>query len=240
METVDGDLVQVVRQSAELVGGRASDGGNYTAPLPWWTAPEAPRAELRIDGLVAARPDRFRFEATYDAPMYQDYFWVAMLDPVELADGYSRGADAILPGTEIESVTEVDHAGRLAWEAILRPTSAYQPRCTCCALLRSREVDLAEAESGAGDNVILDAYPDAYRVRLDVGTGVCVLTEPIGPTTVAGHELRIEAVDEPMADDLFRSPPPSTPSPGPTPRPGLAPSADGGWWAPAPESDPSP
>lgn len=59
-------------------------------------------------------------------------------------------------------------------------------------LLRSREVDVAEAESGAGDKVVLDEYPEAYRVRLDVGTGMCVLTEPIGGSTLgSGHQLRI-------------------------------------------------
>jgi hypothetical protein len=41
-------------------------------------------------------------------------------------------------------------------------------------------------------------------VRLDVETGVCVLTEEIGgPTPGKGHDLRIEAVDEPMDDGLF-------------------------------------
>ena len=160
---------------------------------------------------------------SYDAPMYRDYFWVAMLDPVELADGHSPDADASLPGTEIDAAVEVEHAGRRAWEAIVRPTPAYQPRCTCCSLLRSREIDLAEAASGAGDKVVLAEYPQAYRVRLDVGTGVCVLTEPIGGSMPgSGHELRIEAVDEPMADDLFRSPPPG-PAPGPASQPGPSP-----------------
>ena len=46
-------------------------------------------------------------------------------------------------------------------------------------------------------------------MRLDVGTGVCVLTEEVGGLTPgAGHDLRIEAVDEPMDDDLFVEPPP--------------------------------
>lgn len=239
VETLNGDLLQVVRESPPQVGVLTSSGRSYTATLPWWTAPEVPRPVLRADGLVAARPDRFAAEASYDAPMYRDYFWVAMLDPVELADGHSPDADAVLPGTEIDSVVEVEHAGRPAWEAIVRPTPAYEPRCTCCSLLRSREVDLAEAESGAGDKIILTEYPECYRVRLDVGTGVCVLTEPIGTDSVAGHDVRIEAVDEPMADELFRSPL-SRPSPGPTPQPGIAPSPDGGWWSPAPEGDTSP
>ncbi|HET7407174.1 MAG TPA: hypothetical protein VFJ21_08610 [Mycobacteriales bacterium] len=231
METLDGALVQVVHESPQQVGVLTSDGDRHTATLPWWTTPDAPQPLLRADGLVSARPDRFPSETSYDAPMYRDYFWVAMLDPVELADGHSPDADASLPGTEIDSVAEVQHAGRPAWEAIMRPTPAYEPRCTCCSLLCSREVDVAEAESGAGDKVVLDEYPEACRVRLDVGTGVCVLTEPIGGSTPgSGHELRIEAVDEPMDDDRFRSLPPSGPAPGPSPQPGLSPrSVDSRW-----------
>jgi hypothetical protein len=229
VETVDGALVQVVHGSPQRVGLITSDGDRHTATLPWWTAPDAPRPLVRADGLVTTRPHRFTSETSYDAPMYRDYFWVAMLDPVELADGHSPDADASLPGTEIDAVAQVEHAGRPAWEAIVRPTPAYEPRCTCCSLLRSREVDVAEAESGAGDKVVLDEYPEAYRVRLDVGTGVCVLTEPIGGSTPgSGHQLRIEAVDEPMGDDLFRCPARSDPEPGPSPQPGLAPSPSTG------------
>jgi hypothetical protein len=159
--------------------------------------------------------------------MYRDYFWVAMLDPVELADGQSPDAPgAVLPGTEIDTVAPVEHAGRPAWEAIMRPAPAYDPRCPCCSLLRSREVDLAEAESGAGPTIVLDEYPHSYRVRLDLATGVCVLTEPLGGTARGrGHELRIEAVDESMHDELFapEAPAPTALRAGWSPVPGLAP-----------------
>jgi len=47
------------------------------------------------------------------------------------------------------------------------------------------------------------SWPDAYRVRLDLGTGACVLTEEIGGLPGKRHDLRIEAVDEAMTDDLF-------------------------------------
>ena len=66
-------------------------------------------------------------------------------------------------------------------------------------------VDLAEYED-LPEN-LLETYPDAFRVRLDVQTGVCVLTAEIGglrPGT--GHDVRIEAVDEPMDDALFTAP----------------------------------
>ncbi len=40
------------------------------------------------------------------------------------------------------------------------------------------------------------------RVRLDVQTGVCVLADD--PEALGtGHDLRIDAVDEPMGDALF-------------------------------------
>jgi hypothetical protein len=100
-------------------------------------------------------------------------------------------------------VVPVDHGGRPAWEAVVRTTPHYEPRCGCCSLLRDRRID--ELEWG-GENQLAE-YPDAYRVRLDVGTGVCVLTEAIGGSNPgAGHDLRIEAVDDPMADELFVEP----------------------------------
>jgi hypothetical protein len=55
------------------------------------------------------------------------------------------------------------------------PTADYEPRCGCCPLLRSRRIDGLEWGS----------VPDgAYA----------------GDT----HDLRIEAVDEPTPDALFR------------------------------------
>jgi hypothetical protein len=193
VESPDGALLQVVREPGDR---------------------SVPAARLRPDGLVAARPREGRHEG-YDAPMFQNYFWVALLDPVELA-----------AGLEVGPVRAVEHAGRPAWEAVVRTTPAYEPRCGCCSLLRAREVDLDEY--GPDPGRLLDAYPEAYRVRLDVGTGVCVRTEAVGGAVDgSGHELRIEAVDEPMDDELFpEPPPPETPegwAPYVPPRPGLAP-----------------
>ena len=46
-------------------------------------------------------------------------------------------------------------------------------------------------------------HPSAELVRLDVGTGVCGWIEALDGTWAGdGHDLRVEAVDEPMADDL--------------------------------------
>jgi hypothetical protein len=195
--TADGELLQIEGGQRESGVVPTADGGRLRV-LPWPGEDDAPRPLVRADGLVAERPDG----VGYDPPFFQDYFWVAVLDPVELADGLDPGTGARGPGTAVASVTEVEHAGRPAWEAVLRPTPAYRPRCACCALLWSRESDLIEH----GPEGLRDDYPEAYRVRLDVGTGVCVLTEELGAADGgSGHVLRIEAVDEPMPEALFRA-----------------------------------
>ncbi|MBB3086003.1 hypothetical protein [Geodermatophilus sabuli] len=195
VETLDGHLLQVVRESPQRVGVLTS-GGGYDRRLPW--PEDVPAPLLRPDGLVAERPDGL----SYDAPMYQDYAWVAVLDPVELADGRDpETGERAGPGLTIETVTEIEHGGRPAWEAVVRPTPLYEPRCGCCSLVRSRLVDRYEW----GEASFADAeYPTEYLVRLDVQTGVCVWTEALDGTWVGtGHVLRIEAVDEPMDDALF-------------------------------------
>jgi len=199
VESADGKLLQVVREPPQQIGVLTS-GGGYAVGRPWPLPAEAP--VLRSDGLVAERPAGL----SYDAPMFKDYRWVAMLDPVELADGRDKESGAPDgPALAVDDLGEVEHAGRPAWEAVVRTTAAYEPRCGCCPLLRCREIDLLEFADYP--ELVLPVYPVAYRVRLDVGTGVCVFTEEIGGLTPgAGHDLRIEAVDEPMPDDLFVPP----------------------------------
>jgi hypothetical protein len=164
----------------------------------WLRRPDLLRVET-LDGallqVVRERPNRRPDGLAFDAPMFQDYHWVAMLDPVELSDGLV-----------VDSVAEVEHGGRRAWEAVVATTTGYEPRCGCCPLLRSLEVDVREY--GPRSEHVLDVYPDAYRVRVDLGTAVCVLTEELGGglTPGVGHDLQIEAVDEPMDDALFRQP----------------------------------
>jgi hypothetical protein len=205
VETLGGELLQVVREERQQIGVLGRPVGR-TVELPWVGEQGAPSPEVRPDGLVARRPSSWALDV--DDPMYQDYFWVAMLDPVELADGGFRAPDPAVPALDVDTVAEVDHGGRPAWEAVVRPTEDYEPRCACenCALLRSRYVDVREVDGG-GHNEVLDEYPTAFRVRLDAQTGVCVLTSAIGGVAPGvTHELRIEAVDEPMADDLFVEP----------------------------------
>lgn len=168
----------------------------------WLRRPDRLRVEDlegRLLRVVHERPGPGR----PDAPMFENYTWVAMLDPVELADGVDPGSGAAAAGARTSGVVEVAHAGRPAWEAVLAPTAAYQPRCSCCSLLRSREVD-ERLLSGGGPGALLGAYPTATRVRLDVATGVCVLVEDLDGTSPGVRlEVGIEAVDEPMPDDLF-------------------------------------
>jgi hypothetical protein len=174
VETLDGGLLQVVREAGPDVAELTLTGG---------------RRVQRSDGLVDRRPGN---RWSYDAPMYQNYRWVAMLDPVELS-----------AGVVVDSVVAVEHRGRPAWEAVVRTAPDYEPRCGCCPLLRSLEVDIREY--GPRSEHVLDEYPDAYRVRLDVGTGVCVFSAAIGgPEPGELHTVVIEAVDEPMDDALFR------------------------------------
>lgn len=190
VETLGGDLLQVVVEGGARVAGLGA-GGGATVTHPWPADGTAP--VRRSDGLVAVRPA----DLPYDAPMFQSYDWVAMLDPVELADGRDpQTGEPAGPGLEIGAVTEVRHGGRPAWEALARTTPHYEPRCGCCPLLRSPDVDRREYGALRGP------YPDGHRVRLDVQTGVCVLADD--PQALGtGHDLRIEAVDEPMGDALF-------------------------------------
>lgn len=199
VEGPGGALVRVVREPPQRVSVLTLGGGTPVVE-PWPQAAPGPR--LRADGLVAERP----FGLSYDAPFYENYFWIAMLDPVELADGRDPDSgEPDGPALLVDELAEVDHGGRPAWEAVVRPTPEYDPRCGCCPLLRTREVDLLEFADHPEH--LRSAYPDAYRVRLDVGTGICVQTAEIGGLDPGmRHDIRIEAVDEPMDDDLFVPP----------------------------------
>ena len=138
-----------------------------------------------------------------DSVMIGNYYDLAFLDPVELTDG---GDD--VPGATIEDLHVVDHRGRQAWEAVLRPTADYDPLCPCCSLLLSEQLEDAGLDLREDEPDFV--YPDAHRVRIDVGTGVCVYNEQLGGTrNGSGHDLAIEAVDEPMGDQLFPQHPPS-------------------------------
>lgn len=163
----DGTLLFAGRQGS--LGSTAtltSDGGRADVPT-------TPAPELDDDGLV--RAVRRPWADGPELPMWRSYRFVAMLDPYEL----SQGVDVL-------ELRPVEHGGRPAWEALLLPTSGYDPRCACCPLLRTRHTDLAEGLTP------LPAYADAHRVRLDVGTGVCVSAVEVGgPADGQGHDITV-------------------------------------------------
>ena len=210
VETLAGDLVQAGMESppqarAPLVSTVAVRAGADVPLLP--EPPATPEPVLRGDGLRRARR-AWQDLCDHDAPMFQNYYWVALLDPAELADG--RGEDdAPAPGTAVEDVRAVDHHGRPAWQAVVRPTAAYDPRCSCCEMLPNPVLHARERGSGgiAPEHPEGYAYAEAFRVRLDTGTGICVRLEQLGGTEAGRrHELAVEAVDEAMPEQLFASP----------------------------------
>lgn len=166
------DGVQGIGPVVATLTSEGGDGGRV---------PDRPEPVFDDDGLV--RSARRVWTEPDGAPMWQDYRWVAMLDPAELVDG-TDGA----PGTELLALQAVEHGGRAAWEAVLRPTAQYEPRCSCCPLLWSEVSD-------AYEDRVQGPYADAHRVRLDVQTGICVLTAEVGgPRDGEGHDLRLERV----------------------------------------------
>ena len=172
--------------------------GTLTLPYAW----ELP-VEVDADGLVVARPG----EPVADDPMWQDYQFVAMLDPVELADGTprdrhpDRDPDAARPAAlDLHRVDATTRLGRETWWAEASPREDYDPRCSCCPLLFGRVSE--DAEAAAGGRTLRDerpglAYATAYLVGLDVETGVCVHVEHLdGDHAGRGFSLHVLGVDE--------------------------------------------
>lgn len=148
-----------------------------TVPLD----PAAPAPVRRPDGLVEERPSGVT--VAYDDPMYENYLWVAMLDPVELSGG-----------VDVLSVEQVEREGRDTLAATIRPTTAYDPRCTCCALLFG-EVAAGLLRAEGGPEPEDRDFADAFAVALDVETGICVkLRELGGDDDGAGFDVSIAAV----------------------------------------------
>ena len=161
---------------------------------------------FRPDGLVASRPQGWHVE--HGDPMWRDYRWTAMLDPVELADGAWTESEheARLPeqpeaerplGVEITEVEEVEHRGRRTWRAVCSPVlHRYEPRCGCCPLLDSVASRLAEY--GPEDPTLASPraeLPTSYLVSLDVRTGIVVNITPLDGDAGSGLVNVIHAVD---------------------------------------------
>lgn len=165
---------------------------------------------FRPDGLVATRPQGWHYD--HGDPMWRDYQWTAMLDPLELADGEWTDSEyaAGLPedpsvarpvGVEISDVEEVEHRGRRTWRATCSPVlHRYDPRCGCCPLLDSVASRLAEY--GPEDPTVATPrweLPTSYLVSLDVQTGIVVDITALDGDDASGLANEIHAVDEPLA-----------------------------------------
>lgn len=186
---------------------------------------------LDADGFVAVRPSRWAVD--YEDPMWQSYLWIAMLDPVELADGEpSRDlvtgveeelpvgtpvpsiepepfpelgwpTDLQVPGTWLADVREEERRGRRTWWARAVPTGAYDPRCSCCPLLWGEVSERLEHDGSPPPNAPRD-YPQAYDVALDVETGICVAVDPVGGgPPFARHDVTIHEVDAEHPEAFF-------------------------------------
>lgn len=159
----------VVSTGAPYSSGWVSIGpGKVSQPVP--VHPHDAVPERRPDGLVARRPDDLAIE--WDDPIYGDYQWVAMLDPVELSHHVA-----------VDDVVESERAGRPTWWARVAALPGYEPRCDCCALIWSEISDadrlvVSEPTEPPPDPGV--AYPDDYTVGLDVETGVVVALRPSG------------------------------------------------------------
>lgn len=210
VETADGrrhPIRQQRRRSTKLTATRVAtftppDGGPpRPVTLPPFDAVREPvesEPVLRPDGLVARRPRDWEYE--HDDPMWDNYTWVAMLDPVELSHH-----------VDVRNLRRAELAGRPVWRADLRALPGYDPRCgsDCCELLWS-EVSWY-ADFGGIDDPDPEAppipadveFPDHHDVALDVETGVVVRLTPVGgsrPDWVC--ELDILEVDADQ-DDVF-------------------------------------
>lgn len=148
----------------------SSSAGSPAPPVPERRLPHEATPAYRPDGLVAARPDEFGVD--YDDPMYGNYSWVAMLDPVELSHHVA-----------VTNLRAEEVGGRPAWRADLRAEPGYAPRCggNCCELLYSEAGRVCEVDDPADAYIGPGAdYPDHYDVALDLQTGVVVRCLPIG------------------------------------------------------------
>lgn len=114
------------------------------------------------------------------------------------------------PALDIVRVDHVDHHGRPALEAVVTTTSTYSPRCSCCALLAGRHSLGIERDGMGEEQARAIGWPDPaeggvdFRVRLDVGTGICVEVEALdGSDAGGGFSATVEEVDADYPDALF-------------------------------------
>lgn len=190
VEDRDGNLLEASSAARPFAGAMYSSNGDTWEPMPGrW--PHETRPTLADDGLVESVPRHI--DVDYDQPFYENYQWVAMLNPIELADRVHDRDDPDAVPVDLRDVTRVEHHGRPALQATAQPTPSYDPRCDCCSLLPG-ELD---HESG-----LWTPGPPSL-VRIDEQTGVCVSIE--GP---AWNELDVDivSVNQLLDDHMFIPP----------------------------------
>ena len=174
LETADGLVLH------STTGINDSKDGLYVSATrkSWLLPPHLVTPVYDDQGLVRRRP-----EAAYGEPGFGNGRFSAALDPVELAGNAPVPIE--FPGSntvEVHEVSSREHEGRPVLEAVVSPTAAYHPAHPASPL----------------------CLPGRSRIRVDLGTGVCVASQSLEPGSEEyGHWLRILAVDEYMLDDLF-------------------------------------
>lgn len=186
VEDSDGRIVQTELATRPFPGLMVDSGSGFRPATGLWPAEVDP--VYAEDGLVESMPDSI--DVDYNDPMFENYHWVAMLNPIELADGADADDPQPKLPVELRDLTVITHRGRPAWEAVAQSTGAYNPCCHCCSLLHGEQ----DYESD-------EWQPDGpTRVRLDAATGVCVFLEHNGRVEL---DVEILSVDEPLDDALF-------------------------------------
>ena len=195
VENAAGEVVELSSAAIPFDGRAAvfSNGADADRPSALWASDTTPVFDA--DGLVSALPSETdSWFVDWDDPFYENYQWIAMLNPIELTRSPHDHSSAAT-GTAISEVELVEHGGRQAWEATVCTTPEYDARCECCALL-SGYYDFDTGHWVPGPPV---------SVRLDVQTGICVYVGPTteGPTDDCDIDVTILAVDEAMDDSMF-------------------------------------
>jgi hypothetical protein len=179
----DDGRTEVVRGLPYTLSAVRPDG---TVAVPWRRRlPADVAVELDEDGLVVDRPPRHTVDA--DDPMWRDYTWVAMLDPVELATG-----------TTVHELARTTRHGRETWWARMSAAEGYDPRCSCCPLLWGEVSEGLETAAGAPPGRLEEgvSFPESWLVGLDAGTGVVVSLRPLGgDRDDLGFEVTLHEVD---------------------------------------------
>ena len=194
VETADGKIDAVECATIPFAGTMVqySDGVSRQSEARW---PSDVTPKFDTDGLVSELPcatDSWLVD--WDDPFYQDYRWIAMLNPIELTRS-PHDHSSTTTVTDLSEVEVVEHHGRQAWQVLARTTDDYIARCECCPLL-SGHYDYEADRWIPGPPV---------TVRLDAHSGICVYVGPTpdDPTSDYHLDLSIISVDIQLDDSLF-------------------------------------